>query len=469
MSTPEAVKKTPDLKLDRERVVFVGASIAALTTALFLIKDGFEGEVYLIEKDELPDGPQIRKGAAQADHTHVFSAGGWAVLKEVIPELDALIEKAGGQKIEWGSDDARVIFPNGELTQTESLGFETWSASRALFEHIIRQQVRAKAEETGRVRFVTGAEVTGLGMSPDNKAVDSVKFRYSATSTLEQEFAADHVVIASGATGKWVEWVEQAGYSVPAEEKVDANLTYMSADFSGIQMEEVMLGVAESLEHPKAMVISKIEGEVYRVTIFEYGFQGKPPKTQEEFVALALEANPIAGQILATGTLVKDPHSSKSGIHFYENCASRRRPIWDAKHWPEDLFVIGDGVVRLNPRYGTGMSVGVLEARALSQMITHGVPVAKFNQILKAIIELPLQMASGADGRHMRHAHNPNAPQLGLKDKIAIRYLGELEKLLGVDPEITKVLLQLSNFVVPPQALFGKGVLKGLAKSKLHL
>jgi flavin-dependent dehydrogenase len=67
------------------RAVVIGGSMAGLLAARVLT-DFFE-EVVLIERDELPEGPEQRKGVPQGRHLHGLLTRGQELLESLFPGL----------------------------------------------------------------------------------------------------------------------------------------------------------------------------------------------------------------------------------------------------------------------------------------------------------------------------------------------------------------------------------------------
>ncbi|HEX5634881.1 MAG TPA: hypothetical protein VFX50_16675, partial [Gemmatimonadales bacterium] len=57
-----------------QRVIVMGGSMAGLLAARVLADHA--GEVLVLERDELPAGPQHRKGVPQSRHSHVLLGAG---------------------------------------------------------------------------------------------------------------------------------------------------------------------------------------------------------------------------------------------------------------------------------------------------------------------------------------------------------------------------------------------------------
>src|ERR1700758_976459 len=66
-----------------ERALVLGAGMGGLLAARVLAD--FFGTVTVIERDELPDGPAIRRGVPQGRHVHVLLTRGAQILDELFP------------------------------------------------------------------------------------------------------------------------------------------------------------------------------------------------------------------------------------------------------------------------------------------------------------------------------------------------------------------------------------------------
>src|SRR5262245_59820936 len=73
--------------------VVIGGSIAGILTARVL-SDRFD-QVTIIERDRLPDGPQVRKGVPLTRHLHAFWAGGMEVVERLLPGVGSDLIAAG--------------------------------------------------------------------------------------------------------------------------------------------------------------------------------------------------------------------------------------------------------------------------------------------------------------------------------------------------------------------------------------
>ena len=65
------------------RAVVVGAGLAGLLAAAAL--SVHTDEVIVLDRDELPDGPEHRKGLPQGRHAHLLMSGGLAAIDDLVP------------------------------------------------------------------------------------------------------------------------------------------------------------------------------------------------------------------------------------------------------------------------------------------------------------------------------------------------------------------------------------------------
>ena len=75
------------------RALVLGASMAGLLAARILAER--YDEVWLLERDALPDGAQPRKGTPQAQHAHGLLGRGREVLEELLPGFTAALAAQG--------------------------------------------------------------------------------------------------------------------------------------------------------------------------------------------------------------------------------------------------------------------------------------------------------------------------------------------------------------------------------------
>jgi len=78
------LKQTANTKLPGHAIV-IGGSIAGMLTARVLTNHF--ARVTVIERDELPDAPEFRKGAPHARHAHGLLVRGQQIMEDLFPGL----------------------------------------------------------------------------------------------------------------------------------------------------------------------------------------------------------------------------------------------------------------------------------------------------------------------------------------------------------------------------------------------
>ena len=121
-----------------QRIAVIGGSLTGLFCAAALVGDG--REVTIVERDEYPVDPTPRRGVPQGAQTHVLLARGLDAAERLLPGIRAELEAAGAIAFDGG--DLAMLTADGWLP-TGGGGFELLTATRPLFEHVVRTRVLA--------------------------------------------------------------------------------------------------------------------------------------------------------------------------------------------------------------------------------------------------------------------------------------------------------------------------------------
>ena len=201
----------------------IGGGMSGILAARAL-SDHF-AEVTVIERDQLPDQPDFRKGVPQARHLHTFWAGGLRAAEQLLPGIEADLLAAGACPVRFPTD-IRWLTPvdrwMGRFPATQHLA----SASRSLIEWVVRRRV----EQTPGVRFVAGHEVRSLRLDRRGHVSGLEVRRRGGASAFE--LPADLVVDASGRGSVLPDWLEALGRHRPRESTVNAFLGYASRTYA---------------------------------------------------------------------------------------------------------------------------------------------------------------------------------------------------------------------------------------------
>ncbi|MFJ6069236.1 FAD-dependent monooxygenase [Streptomyces sp. NPDC093065] len=337
------------------RAVVVGAGLAGMLAAAVLADAGVE-EVVVLDRDELPDGPHLRRGLPQGRHAHLLMSGGLAAMEEIVPGvgLGKRLLAAGAHEVSLSSGMlART--PEGWLRRWRREGPVMLTCTRALVDWTVRAAVlehtpvevreAAAVGLTGSAGRVRGVRVSG----PDG----------------ETDLDADLVVDASGRGSRIVRWLDGLGVSGVRTLTVDSGLVNASRLYrvpDGAQRFPLTVVHADPyVSRPgRSAMVMPVEGDRWLVSCG--GTRGgEPPADPEGFLRYTLGLpDPIVGRLVSGAEPLTDVHLSRSTSNV-------RHYLDKAPHWPEGLVVLGDALGTFNPAYGQGMSVAAFGARVLGR------------------------------------------------------------------------------------------------------
>lgn len=331
------------------RGVVVGAGLAGMLAAAAL--SAAVDEVVVVERDELPDGPDHRKGLPQGRHAHLLMPGGLAAMEELIPGAsvrEALLA-AGAREVPLGSG-MLALTPEGWLRRWRDGGPCMLTCSRALLDWRVRELVLRRPG----VRIVRGRalQLTGHGGRVRGVRVE--------TAGGAEEFTADLVVEAAGRGSRILDRLAELGVSGVREKTVDAGLVNATRVYRTPEgAEDFPLTVVQAdpyVGRPgRSAMVLPIEGGRWMVSLA--GTRGgEPPADPDGFLRYTLGLpDPIVGRLVSGAEPLGEVHVSRS-------TKNTRRFLERVRDWPEGLVVLGDAVATFNPAYGQGMSVAALGA-----------------------------------------------------------------------------------------------------------
>lgn len=122
-----------------KHAVVIGGSFAGLFAARVLA-DGFE-QVTVFERDPLPDEPVARDGAPQSYHPHGLLEAARATTEDLFPGYGEILFSEGG--LLGDASTAMKVYSQGEFLHEETRRREVYTASRPLFEHVLRERARS--------------------------------------------------------------------------------------------------------------------------------------------------------------------------------------------------------------------------------------------------------------------------------------------------------------------------------------
>jgi 2-polyprenyl-6-methoxyphenol hydroxylase-like FAD-dependent oxidoreductase len=314
--------------------------------------------VTVVDRDELPNGPELRKGVPQARHAHILWSGGARIVESLLPGTSERLYAAGAHRI--GIPEGQVSFTAYGWQHRFPASQFMIGCSRALLDWTVRDQ----ACHNPRITVLDKTEV--LEVRGDASRVTGVGVRNRKTGETDL-LEADIVVDTTGRGSPMKRWLEALGVPAPEEEFVDSGMVYATRIFrapenaaSGFPL--VSVHADHRVAEPgRNAVLMPIEDGRWIVTIS--GTRGgEPPADDAGFVDFARTGvrHPLVGELIAKAEPLTSVQRSRSTVN-------RRFHYERLVQWPEGLIVLGDALAAFNPVYGHGMSAAAHSVLALER------------------------------------------------------------------------------------------------------
>jgi 2-polyprenyl-6-methoxyphenol hydroxylase-like FAD-dependent oxidoreductase len=420
------------------RAVVVGAGVAGLLAARVLA-DAFAA-VTVIDRDSLPAEPIARRGVPQGRHPHAMLESGRATIEDLLPGYGADVVAAGGVVTDYASD-VQFYGQGGYLTAGLT-SLETVSATRPLFEHVLRRHVSA----LDAVEIRSNCQWTDYRLDDTATTVEGVTVREDGD---REELPAELVVDASGRTSRTPTWLTKHGYPAPKVDEVRVDMAYSTTFVDRPPDDCRTYLVPPSSPRYRGGMAAPVEGGRWILNL--QGVHGETPPTDDEAFSEYAASLPVPEirQLLADYPWATDE------IVAYPFPSSRRHHYERLDRFPGGLLVVGDALASFNPVYAQGMSVAALEALVLHHTLAAGQEdlASRFFDRTAGVVDTAWSLAVGADfGFAETRGPRPRGTT------IVNWYLSRLLRRAHTDGTLTDAFVRVLMMERPPTALFRPGV-----------
>jgi 2-polyprenyl-6-methoxyphenol hydroxylase-like FAD-dependent oxidoreductase len=420
-----------------QRVVVMGGSLGG-TLAARVLSESYD-EVVVVDRDTVLGVFEPRQGAPHTVHAHALHARGHQVLEELFPGLTDELVEAGVPTCDYGE---MHWYLNGLRAQSSRTGLLSVMAPRPKLEGHIRERVAALPNVT----YLERHDIRGIVATPGGERIIGVRVEPRDGDAGETVLEADLVVDSTGKGSRTPAWLEELGYDRPDEERVKIGLAYTTRHYEmypGMMDGIPSIASVPSPSHPRGAFFGSIGPNLCNLSLT--GMLGDHAPTDPEGFVEFVKTLPVPKVYaeMAEAKPLFDP------VKFTYPHSVRRR-YERLNRFPERLLVVGDAFCSFNPVYGQGMTVAALEALALREHLSRGVPepAAAFFADASQIIDTPWEISAGGDlawpgveGRRTTKIQVGNA------------YLGRLQHAALKDPKVTEGFMRVVGLLDPPDAL----------------
>lgn len=340
-----------------KRAIVIGAGVSGLAAAQ-VVADHFE-EVVVSESDELPAGATARPGVPQGTQAHGLLGGAAKGLRELFPGFNQDLVEAGAVLVNPGFE-LLLEFTGFDPFPRQKWNWFIYSLTRPLVELTMRRRIQQRPN----ISLRGGSRVLEIVGTPDGARVTGVRCQ---TAEVPETIPADLVIDASKHGSLTLSFLKSTGHPLPEETTIGVDIRYATALFElrhgALGEFKAAVTFPKAPESVNAGYLLPVENNCYQLLLIGRG-DDIPPTDGAAFLEYARK--------LGTPSIYNAMKGAKqrSEVARYGFPESKWRHFGLLDRFPRGLLPTGDTICCLNPVYGQGITVAVMEANAMRRLLT---------------------------------------------------------------------------------------------------